>query len=45
MYTFRVIGRFERDRIGRYDLSVYIAIFGVPKTLADLRKCRSVSKV
>ena len=35
----------KKDRIGRYDLSVYIAIFGTPKTLADLRKRRSVSRV
>lgn len=35
----------KKDRIERYDLSVYIAIFGKPKTLADLRKRRSVCVV
>lgn len=45
MYTFCLPRQIRRDRIGRYDLSVYIAIFGKPKTLDDLRKRRSVSKV
>ena len=35
----------KKDRIERYDLSVYIAIFGKPKTLVDLRKRRSVCVV
>lgn len=45
LLTSVLIHGFKKDRIGRYDLSVYIAIFGTPKTLADLRKRRSIPEV